>query len=279
VLFTIAQDLRDMQVEAAIDEADVGRLRVGQRATFTVDAFPRRNFSGEIRQIRKSPVNVQNVISYTVVISAANPDLALLPGMTANVRVVVESRDSVLKAPNAALRYRPAGSQEAKAAPTPAPAAGNALQQFRQRVYSELKPDDAQRAKLDQAFDETRAKFAALRDIPQEAERRKAAERLRSESRARVLALLEESQKPAYERLAAELLGGARGGAAPAAGRLWMRAPDGQPVAVDVRTGLTDGTSTEILEGPLKEGDEIIVGAAEPPGAAKKPATPGFRLF
>ena len=106
VLFTIAQDLRDMQVEAAIDEADVGRLEVGQRATFTVDAFPRRSFSGEIRQIRKSPQNVQNVVSYTVVISAANPDLALLPGMTANVRVVVDRRDNVLKVPNAALRFR-----------------------------------------------------------------------------------------------------------------------------------------------------------------------------
>ena len=73
VLFTIAQDLRDMQVEAAIDEADVGRLRVGMPASFGVDAFPRRNFNGEIKQIRKSPQNVQNVVSYTVVISAGEP--------------------------------------------------------------------------------------------------------------------------------------------------------------------------------------------------------------
>src|SRR3990172_6505401 len=87
VLFTIANDLRDMQVEAAIDEADVGRLRVELPVTFNVDAFPRRGFSGEIRQIRKSPQTVQNVVSYTVGISAANPDLALLPGMTANGRI------------------------------------------------------------------------------------------------------------------------------------------------------------------------------------------------
>ncbi|TAN54127.1 MAG: HlyD family secretion protein, partial [Betaproteobacteria bacterium] len=106
VLFTIAKDLRDMQVEAAIDEADVGRLRVGQAATFTVDAFPRRNFAGEIRQVRKSPQTVQNVVSYVVVISAANADLSLLPGMTANVRVVVDSRGNVLKVANAALRFR-----------------------------------------------------------------------------------------------------------------------------------------------------------------------------
>jgi HlyD family secretion protein len=213
-----------------------------------------------------------------VVISAANPDLALLPGMTANVRVVVESRDSVLKLPNAALRYRPAGAQDAKAAPAAAPAPGNALQQFRQRVYSELKPDETQKAKLDQVFDEARAKFAALRDIPEEAERRKAAERLRGEARARVLELLTEAQRPVYERLAAEL-GGARAGAAPAVGRVWVRGPDGQPLPVEVRTGLTDGTSTEILEGPLKEGDEVIVGAAEPAAAAKKSGLPGPRPF
>jgi HlyD family secretion protein len=111
VLFAIAQDLRDMQVEAAIDEADVGRLRVGLPATFAVDAFPRRSFNGEIREIRKS---AQNAVSYTVVISAQNPDLALLPGMTANVRIVVENRDSVLKVPNAALRWRPAGAADAR---------------------------------------------------------------------------------------------------------------------------------------------------------------------
>jgi HlyD family secretion protein len=105
VLFTIAQDLRDMQVEAAIDEADVGRLKAGLAASFSVDAFPRRSFPGEIRQIRKSPAGAQNAVGYAVVISAANPDLALLPGMTANVRVTVDSRQSVLKLPNAALRF------------------------------------------------------------------------------------------------------------------------------------------------------------------------------
>src|SRR5687767_2901662 len=147
VLFTIARDLRDMQVEAAIDEADVGRLRAGQAATFTVDAFPRRNFSGEIVQIRKSPVNVQNVISYTVVISARNPDLSLLPGMTANVRIVVDHRDSALKAPNAALRFRPAGAPDQKPAADGAQApGGQALQQFRQRLAAEVKPDAAQQA-------------------------------------------------------------------------------------------------------------------------------------
>ncbi|MBC7803889.1 MAG: efflux RND transporter periplasmic adaptor subunit, partial [Candidatus Parcubacteria bacterium] len=196
VLFTIAQDLRDMQVEAAIDEADVGRLRVGQQASFTVDAFPRRNFAGEIRQVRKSPVNVQNVISYTVVISAANPDQSLLPGMTANVRVVVDSRDKVLKVANAALRFRPGGaaaaSGDAKAAEgQPAQqGGGNAAQQFRQRVFDELKPDEAQKVKLEQIFDDLRQKMAQMRDMPKDGDRRKAGERLRAESRARVMEVL-----------------------------------------------------------------------------------------
>jgi HlyD family secretion protein len=281
VLFTIAQDLRDMQVEAAIDEADVGRLRVGQQATFTVDAFPRRSFNGEIRQIRKSPVNVQNVISYTVVISAANPDLSLLPGMTANVRVVVERRDGVLKVANAALRFRPAGAADsapaAAAQPSP-PAGGDAAKQFRERVFTELKPEESQKAKLEQVFDDVRQKVAQLRDMPQEGDRRKAGERLRAEARLRVMELLTDAQKPVYERLLAEM-GGARAGTA-AAGRVWVPGADGQPRPVDVRSGLTDGTSTELLEGPLKEGDEVILGPGESAAAAKKAGGPaGPRLF
>ncbi len=284
VLFTIAQDLRDMQVEAAIDEADVGRLRVAQQANFTVDAFPRRNFTGEIRQIRKSPVNVQNVISYTVVISAANPDQSLLPGMTANVRVVVDSRDNVLKVANAALRFRPggttAGASESKAAGEAQPTQqnpGNAAQQFRQRVFEELKPDETQKAKLEQIFDDVRQKMVALRDMPKDGDRRKAGERLRADSRSRVMEVLTDAQKPVYERLLAEM-GGGRGGGATAAGRLWIPGLEGQPKAVEVKTGLTDGTSTEIAEGPLKEGDEVILGVGETPAAAKKAAA-GPRMF
>ena len=281
VLFTIAQDLRDMQVEAAIDEADVGRLRVGQRATFTVDAFPRRSFNGEIRQIRKSPVNVQNVISYTVVISAANPDLSLLPGMTANVRVVVETRDNVAQGGERRAALPPGGRADGKAAAAaPAqPAGGEAAQQFRQRVYAELKPDDAQKAKLDEVFDDVRQKLAALRDLPQEADRRKAGERLRAESRARVDGSPHRGAEAGLRAPAGGAGRRARRHGAPRAG-VWVRGPDGQPTPVDVRTGLTDGTSTEILEGPLKEGDEVILGPGEPAAAAKKAGGPtGPRLF
>jgi HlyD family secretion protein len=274
VLFTIAQDLRDMQVEAAIDEADVGRLRVGMAATFTVDAFPRRSFAGEVRQIRKSPQTVQNVVSYTVVISAANPDLALLPGMTANVRIVVEQREDAIKVANAALRFRPPGAQDGTpAAASPAPASPAARgQEFRQRLYAELKPDETLRAKLDAVFDETRRRIGEARDTRAEAERRRLMERIRSETRMRVLELLDPRQREVYERLLAE--SGARGPAA--AGRVWLL-QGGEPVATDVRLGLSDGTSTEILGGALREGAEVVIGMAGV--AEKRDNTPRFRFF
>ena len=261
VLFTIAQDLRDMQVEAAIDEADVGRLRAGMAASFAVDAFPRRSFNGEIRQIRKSPLNVQNVVSYTVVISAANPDMALLPGMTANVRIAVENRASALKVPNAALRWRPAGAADTKtASPVDAPAqqaGGQAVQQFRARIQSELKPSEAQRAQIDEIFNDSRQKFARVRDMKGDGERRREAERIRAETNARIAEVLTPEQRPDWERLLAE--SGSRGPSA--AGRLYVL-DNGTPKAVDVRLGLTDGTATEVVSG-LAEGAEVIIGTAD----------------
>lgn len=106
-LFEIANDLRQMEVHARIDEADVGELRQGQKATFTVDAYPDRSFSGEIRQIRKSPETAQNVVTYTAVISAPNPELLLFPGMTAVLQIIVGDGATALRIPNAALRFRP----------------------------------------------------------------------------------------------------------------------------------------------------------------------------
>jgi HlyD family secretion protein len=125
-LFIIAQNLRDMQVEAAIDESDVGRLRTGQKASFTVDAFPGQTFEGEIRQVRKAASNVANVVTYVAVVGFANVDSKLLPGMTANVRVVTEERAEVLKVPNSALRVRIAGVEPAERANLPTATASDA---------------------------------------------------------------------------------------------------------------------------------------------------------
>jgi HlyD family secretion protein len=113
-LFTIAQDLTQMQVEASVVEADVSRFEIGQPVTFTVDAHPGRLFTGTVKQIRKAPYIVQNIVTYVVVITAGNPDEVLLPGMTANLQVLVAKREGVLKVPNTALRFHPTGGQVAE---------------------------------------------------------------------------------------------------------------------------------------------------------------------
>ena len=107
IIFTIAQDLRAMQVHTSVAESDIGRLKVGMEATFTVDAYPSERFRGRINMIRNAAQVVQNVVTYDAVIEVANPELKLKPGMTATVSVIADRRADVLRVPNAALRFRP----------------------------------------------------------------------------------------------------------------------------------------------------------------------------
>ena len=107
VIFTIANDLAKMQIDANVAEADIGTVEAGQNVDFTVDAFPERTFHGEVVQVRNAPITVQNVVTYDTVIGVNNSDLKLKPGMTANVSIVAAQRDNALKISNAALRFRP----------------------------------------------------------------------------------------------------------------------------------------------------------------------------
>ncbi|WP_165873562.1 efflux RND transporter periplasmic adaptor subunit [Parasulfuritortus cantonensis] len=107
VLFSIAQDLSRMEVNIAVDEADVGRVQVGQAVRFTVDAFPGERFGGRVTQIRKAPQTANNVVTYSVMAAVDNPEQKLLPGMTANASLLTEERQAVLKVANEALRFRP----------------------------------------------------------------------------------------------------------------------------------------------------------------------------
>ena len=109
-LFKIAQDLQRMQIDSSVAEADVGSIRVGQDVQFRVDAFPDRSFAAKVRQIRLNPTIASNVVTYNVVVEVANPDEILLPGMTAYLSVVIQTKSDVLMVPNAALRFRPAGA-------------------------------------------------------------------------------------------------------------------------------------------------------------------------
>jgi HlyD family secretion protein len=163
-LFSIAQDLSKMQINTNVDESDIGRIQQGQDAEFVVDAYPETVFTGKVTQVRNAPVVVQNVVTYDVVITVANPDLKLKPGMTANVSIITGVKNSVLRLPNAALRFKP------KKMPAGAPA------------------DHGQ--------------------------------------------------------------------------KVWV--PDGDEAKpVPVKTGITDGTWSELVEGSIAEGQELIVGLAE----------------
>ena len=113
-LFLIAEDLTQMQVDAAVSESDIGGMSIGKEATFTVDAYPGVQFQGRVRQVRNAPVSVQNVVTYDVVIGVENKDLRLKPGMTANVAIIVDEKDNALKVPNAALRFTPARSERSE---------------------------------------------------------------------------------------------------------------------------------------------------------------------
>jgi HlyD family secretion protein len=113
-LFKIAQDLSQMQIDSAFAEADIGNIKVGQPVLFTVDAFPNRNFRGEVRQVRLNPTTTSNVVTYNVVVAVDNPEQILLPGMTAYVNIVVAQREATLVVPNAALRFRPTAENGAE---------------------------------------------------------------------------------------------------------------------------------------------------------------------
>ncbi len=291
-LFVIAKNLTDMQVETSIDEADVGRVRLGQKASFTVDAFAGRHFEGEVRQVRKAATVVSNVVTYTVVISAANPDLTLLPGMTANVRIVTAQKDKALKVPNAALRYRPSGAADEKKstsatasavspAPTPAGTASSGggagsggLAQLRDRLVADLKLDADQQSRVDAIFEGMRDKFRTARELP-EAEKNKAQERNRAEMREKIAAILSPEQKQRYAETAGEAQS-ARASGGGGSGRIWIVGADGKAKPVEVRLGLTDGSMTEIVSGDIKEGQEVITGQQ---AAAKASGMPGPRLF
>jgi HlyD family secretion protein len=287
-LFTIAQDLTKMQVDTNMDEADIGRINVGHHATFTVDSFPTETFSGAVVQIRKAPKPVQNVVTYNVVVAVDNPEQKLLPGMTANVRVMVDNRSDVLKVPNAALRFRPPGEEAAPSAPTASeseqfrrPGGGlPRLEEVRQRLVRGLKLTEEQQKQLDPILEDSRTQFTGLARVPQP-QRRAAALAIRDETRKRIRAILTAEQQVLYDQMPDGQP--ARAGAAAVPGRVWVLAGDGKPRAVTVRLGISDGSSTEVLDGDLKEGQEVLVGTATPGAATSRPAsapstTPRLRL-
>lgn len=280
-LFLIARNLTDMQVEASIDESEIGRIAIGQEAAFTVDSFPGRTFRGNITQVRKAALVVQNVVTYVAIISAPNPDLTLLPGMTTNVRITVANRDNVLRLPNAALRYRPPGAATAakaekgtaqKGGAAAGGGAGGQAQATRERLTRELDLSAEQQARLDAIQRATAERIAAI-SVDDPAQRKKEIGRLRAQSRTEIAAILTAEQRERYTAMAA----GQRG-VATTRGTVWVPDGSGVPKPVNVRLGISDGSYTELLGGDLREGAAVIVGSGGANGAraAAKGSVPRF---
>ncbi len=278
-LFTIARDLRDMQVETNIDEADIGQIASGQVATFTVDSFAGRNFRGTVTQVRKQPRSVQNVVTYTVVINVDNADLRLLPGMTATVEVKVSDRKNVLRIPNTALRFTPPGEERIAATgaapggprgpgaggpgvrgprgggPRGDPQARRAAAQKRMNELAEfLGLSEEQKSQVRSLNRQMFQRMRAMRQAGGGPELRETLRKMRRDNSQKILALLNPAQQRKFRARIAERRANP---ATPA--HVWIL-EDGEPKRVRVFIGVGDGKSTEMVRGPLREGDVVLTG-------------------
>lgn len=293
-LFLIADDLRHMEIAANIDETDIGRVKPGQKVTFTVNAFPGRTFEGTVKQVRLGSQIVQNVVIYTTIISVENPRQELLPGMTANLRIETDLRENVLRAPNAALRWRPPGAEPlVPQAPRGREAAGAADEQrpsgaegrrlmaeFATALKAELAPPADQQKEIDAVLAEARRQIGAAVRTEQDPDARR--ERMRAlwtETMDRIAALLTAEQRGRFADLRERFALNRDEGRATQRGRVYVLGADGKPQAVDVRLGATDGSMTEIISSRLEAGQEVVIGGGpQPPEAASSSAmrTPRF---
>jgi len=271
-LFTIAQDLSKMQVSTFVDEADIGRIKEGQTARFTVDAFGTRKFIGTVKQIRKMGKTVQNVVTYEVIISADNPDLTLMPGMTADVQIELLKKPQVLAVPTAALRFTPPNAKQSEQGSAQAGtgggmpagmAAGGGLPQGsrpdpeeRIKQYTErLNLTESQQEKLREVFQQTGQKLRAASESGGPGGHQgmsSSGDNIRKKIQASIVRILNNEQRGLYEEMLAENQ--------PKRGRIWRLDENGQPVAISVTLGSSDASHTEIIGSGIKEGMEIITG-------------------
>jgi len=218
-LFTIANDLTKMQVIANIDQADIGLVENAKSVRFAVDAFPGKDFDGKIEQMRLNPQNVQNVVTYNVVIDVDNPEQKLKPGMTTNLTFTIDERNNVLKVPNAALRFTP---QDA----TGQRSAGNGNSQGRRQANAGSDASQASGNRGDVQF-----------------------------------------ARPTDPVLAGQTR------------VVWVLGKDGKPERRRIKIGLTDGISTEVVEGNLVEGEMVITGQTQSSASranSNQSSAPGF---
>jgi len=262
VLFSIAGDLGHMQLEVSVDEADIGSIVEGQNVNFTVDAFTQRKFDGKVLQIRKAPTEVANVVTYTVIVQADNPDHLLLPGMTANVDIIIGARTNVLRVPEAALRFKPKGKYKSTASGA---AADGGPEAARTRAIALIKTltkqlglNDEQRDAVGGIFRDTGMAIRGLRSGGMSPDQLPDAVRnLRAQASRRIASILDPEQANKYRLILAEASAGNRRRV-----QVWMTSKSNELEAVDLVAGISDGTNTEIIRGKIQEGADVIVGAS-----------------
>lgn len=236
-LFTIAKDLTQMQVIANIDQADIGLVEQAKSVKFSVDAFPGKDFDGKIEQMRLNPQNVQNVVTYNVVIDVNNPDQKLKPGMTANLTITIDERNNVLKVPNAALRF------------TPTDASGQRLG----RSGNGSGNSGGQRSQGGQQQQANGANAGQTQSVAPSGQ-----------------ADQQQGQRNFAPPSAPVLEGQTR--------IVWVLGQDGKPQTRRIKVGLSDGVSTEVVEGNLQEGEMAITGQTQTAAskASNTNSAPGF---
>lgn len=250
-LFKIAQDLRRIRIEAQVNEADVGAVAEGNPCTFTVDAYPDRTFEGKVTQVRLAATELNNVVTYTVIIEASNDDRRLFPGMTANVQIEAAKKEDVLRVSNDALRYKPRSPVESNAS--------DRSERMLTRLKDELQLNEQQ---LNTVREEMQKAMASLRGGSQSSNQAETADP--AAMRQRIMAVVEQAVRPLLSQEQMVLYDKwKKGRDTTRSGSLYVLDAKGEPERRFVRLGISDDQHTEIASGQIGSGERVILRARE----------------
>jgi HlyD family secretion protein len=245
LLFKLASDLTKMQLQCDIDETDIGKVKEGQKVRFTVSAYQGETFIGTVRQVRYSPQTVQNVVTYATIVDAQNPDLKLMPGMTATVQIITGEAKGVLKIPNASMRFNPPLSQD-EVQKILADAGIGGGQRGQGQPGQKTEAGQSQTGQRGQGGDSQRGQRSGGFQMGE-------GQQLTPEMLAR------------FEQMRNRPRQG---------GTVWVLDDQGKIKPFAVRTGITDNTYSEITRGELKEGLKIIIGLETPVSSTQQQGNP-----
>jgi HlyD family secretion protein len=256
-LFRIAQDLSKIRIEAQVNEADIGNIAAGNPVSFTVDAYPDRTFTGTVEQVRLAATTIQNVVTYTVIITSVNADRRLFPGMTANATIETGIRKDVIKVPNEALRFRP------REQGVSASATGRGAERMKRLIEQaglSIGLSEPQKSALAEAMQKAGGELRPAGGLTQQQDPRRMRELIAKRFEQELSRLLTDAQRAAFETWKVE-----RENAK--SGTVYVLGASGTVEPRFVRLGLADDTSTEIVGGELKAGETLILRASDRPAS------------